>query len=342
MTTKSCCAVAIAGAFASMILFSVGNIARAADTKSITVLTWGTTWQTAIQPASEMFEKATGIKVNVVTQSSSGEGLVKLQAMKDKPTIDVWFTTSSVAERAAEDQKLFAPLPSKEMKNWGDVIPGATNADYVAAYYYPLSIIYRPDMVSTPITSWQQLWDQKYKNKLGIPNMSMFQGRMLLVAALINGGSETNVDPGFDALKRLKPNVVMFYGSDAQARQALAQGEIAVLVAPPSQAKRMTDQGIKVSVISPQPTPMMYDVMMLVRSGNEPLAAKFIDFMIGQDAQHLISERLNMGPVNRNVPPAESLKAALPKSGDGVTFSEQKLNLNIGPWTERFNKEVAQ
>lgn len=333
---------AVCGILLAMTMAASAGGARAADDKSIAVLVWGTTWQSAIQPASQLFEKETGIKVVAVTQASSGEGLVKLQAMKEKPTVDVWFTTSSVAERARQDDKLFAPLPVKDMRNWNDVLAGARNPYFVAAYYYPLSIIYRPEMVPKPITSWSELWEPAFRNKLGVPDMAMFQGRMLLIAALLNGGGETNVNPGFEALKRLKPNVVMFYNSDAQARQALAQGEIGVLVAPPSQAKRMLDQGIKVEIVSPKPTPMMYDVMMLVRSGKETMGAAFIDFMIGTDAQKLISAQLNMGPVNRAAPPAESLKAALPKPGDDVSFDEGLLNKEIGAWTERFNREVAR
>jgi spermidine/putrescine-binding protein len=334
-------AVGSAAGLAALLLFSVER-ASAADEKNITVLTWGTTWQTAIKPASELFEKATGIHVDVQTQASSGEGLVKLQAMREKPTVDVWFTTSSVADRAEQDEKLFDKLPASSMDNLKDVIPGAKSPYYLAAYYYPLSIIYRPDMVPQPITSWQDLWKPEFRNKLGVPNMSMFQGRMLLVAAVLNGGNEQEVTPGFEALKRLKPNVVMFYGSDAQARQALAQGEISVLIAPPSQAKRMTDQGIKVEVVSPKPTPMMYDVMMLVHSGKEALGAQFINFMVGKQAQTLISDKLNMGPVNRLAAPAESLKEALPKPGDEISFNEGILNKEIGPWTERFNREIAQ
>jgi len=336
------CRAAMTGlAFAAAALM-LGSATSPLHAEDITVLTWGTTWQSAIQPAAELFTKQTGIGVNVQTQASSGEGLVKLQAMKDKPAVDVWFTTSSVADRAREDTALFAQLPVKDMKNWGEVIDGAKTPYYVAAYYYPLSIIWRPDLAPKQITGWQDLWDPAFKNKLGVPNMSMFQGRMLLVSALLNGGSEQNVDPGFVALKRLKPNVVMFYGSDAQARQALAQGEISVLVAPPSQAKRMTDQGIKVEIISPKPTPMMYDVMMLVHTPRETAAARFIDFMLGKEAQQIISDRLNMGPVNRNAPAAESLKAALPKPGDEVSFNEGVLNKEIGAWTDRFNREIAQ
>jgi spermidine/putrescine-binding protein len=314
----------------------------AAQQQTLTVQIWGTTWQSVMQEVGSRFEKQTGVKVEPVTQASSGEGLVKLQAMKQKPTVDVWFTTSSVAARAVGDRELFVDIPAGKMTHLGELKPGAHKEGWVAAYYYPIGIIYRPDIVKEPITSWQALWKPSFAGKLGIPNMSMYQGSMLLVAATLNGGSVDNVDPGFEALSKLRPNVAVFYGSDAQARQALAQGEIGVLVAPPSQAKRMRDQGIAVKMMSPKPAPMQFDVMTIVKSGKEELAAKFIDFVISEPIQQLIAERLGMGPVNTKAKPPAELVDSLPKPGDEVAFDDGKVNAQIGKWTERFNSEIAR
>ena len=307
----------------------------------ITVQIWGTTWQSVMQSLAAEFEKQSGIKVVPVTQASSGEGLVRLQNMRDAPTIDVYFTTSSVAERAVADRKLFLPLPKASMQNLGTVTPGAATDSWVAAYYYPVSIIWRPDLVKQPIKGWSELWDPRFAKKLGIPSVNMYQARMLLVAATLNGGGLANVEPGFAALKNLKPNVAMFYSSDAAARQALAQGEIAVLVGPPSQAKRMRDQGVPVDIVSPKPAPMLFDVMTLVNTPRAAQAARFIDFVLSKGAQDQISEKLNMFPVHRDSKPGPELARALPASGDAVAFDEGPINANISAWNERFNREVA-
>ena len=307
----------------------------------ITIQIWGTTWQSVMQSLAGEFEKSTGIKVVPVTQASSGEGLVRLQNMRDAPTIDVYFTTSSVAERAVTDKKLFLPLPKAALSNLGNVIAGASAESWVAAYYYPVSIIWRPDLVKQPITSWSDLWDPRFAKKLGIPSVNMYQARMLLVAALLNGGSVTNVEPGFAALQKLKPNVALFYSSDAAARQALAQGEIAVLIGPPSQAKRMRDQGVPVDIVSPKPAPMLFDVMTLVNTPRAVQAARLIDFVLSKSSQDQISEKLNMAPVHKDSKPAAEVARALPKSGDAVAFDEGPINANIAAWNERFNREVA-
>jgi spermidine/putrescine-binding protein len=324
----------------SLALAAAAMPAHAQD-KEITVLIWGVTWKSALADQSEKFTRETGIKVNYVTQASSGEGLVKLQAMRAKPTVDVWFTTASVAERAAMDDRLLAPLPKASMPNLAMLAPGLVADKYVAVYSYPMSIIYRTDKVDTPISNWSDLWEPRFARKLAVPTMEMYQGRMLMIAS-VAGGEAKNADKGFEMLARLKPNVAVFYGSDAQARQALAQGEVAVLVAPPSQAKRVADAGVPVKAVSPKGSPLNADVMTIVGSGKEALAAQYINFMLGKATNEAIAAGVNMGAVNREAKQPEALAAALPKPDEGLVLDEAVINKNIGAWTQRFNRDIVQ
>jgi spermidine/putrescine-binding protein len=314
----------------------------AAQEKTITVLIWGTTWQTAAQKLAVAFTQKTGIKVEAATQTTSGEGLTKLQAMKARPSIDVWFTTDSVAERAVKDTDLFAAMPTASMPAWGEVPAIAKRERWVAAYAYPVGIVYRPDLLPQPPTKWEDLWGAAYKGKLGLPAPSSYQARMILIASLLAGGSIDNVDPGFEKLKALKDNVVFYYTSDAQARRALAQGEVSVLVGPVQALRQVRDQGAQVKMISPKPAPMMFDTMTLVKAGKEDLAAQYINFMIGREAQDQIANVLQAGPINQNIPAPEIIRDAMPKPGDEVTFDEDKVNRNIAAWTEKFNQTVAK
>jgi putative spermidine/putrescine transport system substrate-binding protein len=312
-----------------------------ARAEEITVMAWGTTWEQGLQKVADNFTKATGIKVNTLPQASSTEGLVKLQSMKAKPTIDVWFTTSSVAARAEKDTELFAPIPKDKLTNADKLISGAETPSWVAAYYYPLSIVYRTDLVKRPITSWNDLWDPEFKGKVAVPTVVMYQARMLLIAALLNGGSLQNVEPGFVALKKLAPNVAMYYESDSDARKALAQGEASILVAPPVQAKSVSDDGLPVKIASPKPTPVMFDVMMEVNTPNKDAATKFIDFVVSPESQAILAKEQNCGPVNTAAQVPDDIKAAMPSAEDQVSFDEGVINANVSAWNDRFTKEIA-
>src|SRR5258708_9443749 len=130
-----------------IVLSALGLGGAAAQDKRITILVWGTTWQGVLQKAGEDFAKQTGIKVEVATQTTSGEGLTKLQAMKAHPTVDIWFTTDSVAERAVKDTDMFAPLPTAAMSNWASVPDNAKRERWVGFYGYPVGIVYRTALV---------------------------------------------------------------------------------------------------------------------------------------------------------------------------------------------------
>ncbi|NYT23791.1 extracellular solute-binding protein [Alcaligenaceae bacterium] len=330
----------LAAALAAGIGMAAAGSARAAD-ESLNVLIWGVTWQSAIKDISEDFTKQTGIKVNLVTQASSGDGLAKLQAMRSRPTVDVWFTTASVATRSVSDDQLFAPLPTEQMPHLKELPAGAATSHYAAVYSYPTSIIYRTDLVSEPITAWADLWDARFRKKLAMPAMGMYQGRLLMAAAGQHGGDPLDEQRGFAALEALKPNVVMFYGSDAQARQALAQGEVAVLVAPPSQGKRVADAGLPVKVVSPKPAVMNFDVMMIVRSGKEAAAAKFIDHLVSAPVNEEIAKRLNMSAVNVKSAQPEALRDQLPRPEDIYIPDEAVINERIADWLDQFNAKIV-
>lgn len=324
------------------VALAAGTAPAVAQDKKITIMLWGTTWQGVVQKASEDFTKQTGIKIDFASQTTSGEGLTKLQAMKAHPTVDVWFTTDSVAVRAVKDDAMFAPLPAAKMPNLSDVPDNAKRERWVGFYGYPVGIVYRTDQIKTPITAWEDLWGPAFKGKLGVPAPSSYQGRVILIASLLAGGSIDNIEPGLQKLKALSDNVVFYYTSDAQARQALAQGEISVLVGPTQALRVPREAGVPVVMVSPKPTPLMFDVMTLVKSGHEELAAQFIDFLLSPEIQGRVSDVLLAAPTNKKAGMSDLIKAAQPKPGDGVTFDEDKVNQYFASWNDRFNAEVAK
>ena len=57
--------------------------------QTLTLLMWGSGWDDSMQAAAAEFEKQFGVTVRSVSQESSSDGLIKLQAQKGKPTVDV-------------------------------------------------------------------------------------------------------------------------------------------------------------------------------------------------------------------------------------------------------------
>lgn len=310
--------------------------------EGITVQIWGSTWQSLVEPASKRFEEATGIKVNVVTQSTSGEGLAKLQAERNHPTVDVWFTTNSVAATASKDQKLFTKIPLDKVPNTSGLIPGSYNEDWVAMYYYPIGIMYDVDNTPFKITKWSDLWSPEIGKSIIAPSMSIYQGSLLMIANKLNGGTIDNVDPGFQALEKLNKNVSLYYTSDSQARQSFAQGEGKILIGQSAHFRRLKDEGFNVKLITPAPAPVYFDVMMMVNGKNQGNAAKFINFIASESEQTALAKAEYMTPVHSSVTLPASLAEIAPADDARMVLDDLKIANQISNWIARFENIVSR
>jgi putative spermidine/putrescine transport system substrate-binding protein len=72
------------------------------------------------------------------------------------------------------------------------------------------------------------------------------------------------------------------------------------------------------------------------------MAAQFVNYLIGPEAQSVITQVWNMGPVNKKVAPAGKFASILPKPGDQVTFDDAVVNERLGRWGDLFNANVAK
>ncbi|CAN7280443.1 extracellular solute-binding protein [Bosea sp. LjRoot9] len=314
-----------------------------AQGKQVKVMTFGSTWERVLKPLAPAFKLETGIEIVPIIQNSSAEGLAKLQASRQSPGVDVWFTGEAIAMRAATDKELFLPLPKDKLPNLGKLIPGASNDMFVAYWYFPTGIVYRPDLVpGGKVTAWSDIFQPAFKNAIALPAPTVYPGRTILITSLLNGGSIDNVKPGIEFLGKMRDHVAMFNSSDTNARRALARGEIMAMIGSPSAVKELADQNIAVAMVSPKPTPLIFEGMMMVKNGNEDAAATFINRSLASDWQKHMTDIYNLGPVNKEVAPAEALVKVLPTPENAVTFDEAKINQRLGEWTEEFNKAIAK
>lgn len=333
--------LAIAASVATSLVLSVSD--AGAQGRQVKVMTFGSTWERVLKPLAPAFKQETGIEIVPVIENSSAEGLAKIQASRAAPGVDVWFTGEAIAIRAATDKELFVPLPKDRIPNLAKLMPGAAKDMFVAYWYFPTGIVYRPDLVpGGKIESWSALFTPPFRNAIALPAPTVYPGRTILIAALLNGGSIDDVKPGIDFLGREKDQVAMYNSSDTNARRALARGEIMAMIGSPSAVKELADQNIPVAMVSPKPTPLIFEGMMMVKNGNEDAAATFINRSLAADWQKHMTDVYNLGPVNTEVTPAAALVNVLPTPENAVTFDEAKINEHLGEWTEAFNKAIAR
>jgi hypothetical protein len=144
----------------------------------------------------------------------------------------------AVALRAGK-AGLFTRLNAREIPAGSEVLPQAVLADNlgVAMLLDSVDIMYDSTKVSSPISSWLDLWRPEFKGKIALPAMPLagYVTLTLLGVARTLGGGERNVEDAFKKIKELRPSVRAFVTDPNQASQLMERSEI--LAAPQYSAR---------------------------------------------------------------------------------------------------------
>ena len=197
----------LASGAATLLMSGLPAGTRAAG--SMIATTYPGTWEVAqrqiLLPA---FTKATGASV-ALQPVLALDAVSKISASKANPPFDVVLMDEG-PYLAALDLGIFMPLPKDRLRNLGSlpdrfIDPNGRGA-FVSAQV--MGIVYNPISVKTPPTSWLDLWKPEYKGRVGITGLGSSLGAAWMVEiAKLHGGSEKNIEPGFEAVRKLLPNV---------------------------------------------------------------------------------------------------------------------------------------
>jgi len=143
---------------------------------------------------------------DAIPEGSSGQELQAVETEKGQSrapdVVDVG--TAFAVEGATKG--LWAPY---KVATWSDIpaIAKDTNGDYYADYGGYVAIGYNPAKVKPAPTSFASLTNPAYKNMIGLNNSPTTAGAAfaaVYAAALANGGSYSNIQPGINFFAKLK------------------------------------------------------------------------------------------------------------------------------------------
>jgi putative spermidine/putrescine transport system substrate-binding protein len=294
------------------------------------------------------FEKATGAKV-VLTLGSSVDIAAKIRATKGDPEIDVAYMDRSIVEQV-EAEGLLETLAFDTLSNYADVAKQAFNpaGHYVNFMTAATVIAYNPEVIKTPPTSWNDLFDPKYAGKMALGDITGTSGLHFLIAVnRMKGGTLENQDAGFAAIKTLMPNVVMLYTKADQLVQLFERGEIVIAPWYPDRIGSAADKGVPVAVAYPKEGAVGIQPTASVPKGskNKALAMQYIDVLLSRDGQKCFAEKKYAGPVNTKVSLSDKAAKIVPfgDSYDKLWNPDNDLIAKLRPgWTERWKKEVTR
>jgi putative spermidine/putrescine transport system substrate-binding protein len=331
-----------------------GGAAEAAkpfEGEVIRLQTWGGLDGEMVQKhIAKPFEEATGAKV-VMEFGWTAASVAKLRAQKNDPQLDV-VMFDDIGVVTAGREGLLEPLDLRK-------IPGAADvpAHYVfdgkgiGFFTYQVAMVYNTAALKEAPRSWRILWEPRFKSKVMLPPIdSTSINKVLIMAAVLNGGSQTNIDPGFAALGRLKPNIHSLEKNTAVIAENLRGGEAVLVPWQPAYLKPYIDKGYPIAATIQLEegifsTPGCVSIVKGHRAKRPALDA-FIDYALKPEAQEKIAREFWWGPTNRKARVAADLRhVVLPAEGGTAKVAPVDLDhfFQVKPvWLDRLNKVLLQ
>ncbi|MCC7426002.1 MAG: ABC transporter substrate-binding protein [Alphaproteobacteria bacterium] len=320
-------------------------IVRAQTRTIVTTLFGGIYEQNYRKAVLDPFTARTGARF-VIRYGAANEWLTNAIANKDNPEIDLPFLSLPVAMRAITLPDLFLDLTPQMIPNLRDIDPffyDAYNRKAVGFNYVENGVAYRTDKVSQPPVSWKGLWEPRFRGQLLLPDLSGgYLYELVVIAAQLHGGSETNLEPGFAALKALAPHVYRWFRSPNEAMNLLQRAEASVASIGSSRAYALKDGGTPVEFTVPREGAPVGILSFHVpqKARNRDLLLEFVNWALSKEAQTAFGNAMVSGMSNRTVqldPPVAARVVPLDKL---LRLNWQEIAPRMSQIADRMRRDV--
>ncbi|MEU8587964.1 2-aminoethylphosphonate ABC transporter substrate-binding protein [Streptomyces sp. NPDC048664] len=324
-------------------LTACGGDSSAADARTVTVYSAdglkgenGDGWYDRV---FKDFEKKTGIKVKYV-EGGSGEMVQRALRERSNPQADVIVTLPPFIQQADGKGLLakYAPQGSDQVSG-ADKAEDGTWTSVVNNYF---GFVYDKKELKQAPTTWEELLDGKYKNKLQYSTPGVAgDGTAVLVKAIHDFGGK---QAALDYLKKLQANNVGPSASTGKLAPKVDKGELLVANGDVqmnfAQAKTMPNLGIWFPAApggKPTTFALPYAAGLLNKAPHGDNGRKLLDFMLSQQAQQQVSEIGGGFSARTDVKATDANAIALTKLMDGVEIFQpdwKDIDTNLSGYVE--------
>ncbi|MEJ1160155.1 ABC transporter substrate-binding protein [Prosthecomicrobium sp. N25] len=306
---------------------------------------WEEAHKAVLVPA---YRKLSGDAPIVLDPMLSVDQIAKVNAARANPPIDVMLHDPGPA-LVAIGQDLVEPYPVAQSAHYKDLIAEAQVETGPAPFFQVVGLTYNPEVIKTPPTSWADLWKPEFKGRVGITNMNSTLGTGFMVEiAKMNGGSEANIDPAFEAIGKLKPNLAAVAANPGALATLFQQGQIDISPGNFNAIQILKANGVPVEFVAPKEGAIAFKTTIHVvkNSPNKDLAFKLIEAALSPDVQaKLMAAPYLIVPTNTKVAMGGEIAKVLAKDTDELkkkfVFQDwKKINEQRSAWIERFNRDI--
>jgi len=299
----------------------------------------------------KQFEEETGIKVNYSTFSSNEDMLAKVQS-EAPGTYDIVVPSDYMVDLMVK-QGMLEEINKKNIPNLKNISPTYLDQYYDKGNVYSLpyqggvvTLCVNKSKVTEPITSYKQLFDEKYKNSLVV----LDDTRIIIgMVAKSMGYSMSETDDAVlakikDRLLELKPNIVS-YDSDSP-KTVMIDGTASIGFIWNAEIAMSMKENPDIQVVFPEEGPYLFFDNFCIPKGakNKENAERFIDFIYTPAIAKMIVEEYPYVTPNAEAlkllgtdyidnsacnPPAEAIA-----KGEYVKEVGDKISVYDSMWTE--------
>jgi len=306
--------------------------------------TWSEAHRAILKPA---FEKATGASVTQTIVLGTDQ-VARLQAAKGKqPPFDVAFFDAPQVLDAAK-QGLIVEYPVAKSTAYKDLLPPFQDKWGPKISMQVIGIGYNPNKIKTPPKKWSDLWDPKYKGRVGLTALNSQLGIAFLAELnRVQGGTDDNFEPAFKALRELLPSVGAIAANLGAYATLWQQEQIDIAPYNYNFVQTLKAKGVPVEFVIPESGAAGWETSMHItaNAAKPDLAFRYIELHLDPAIQAaMMKPPYDVIPTNRNVALAGPITQTLAKTpadlGKIHGFDWEKINPKRGELIDRFNREI--
>lgn len=244
-------------------------------------------------------------------------------------------------------QDILSDIEQAKIANFTDV-PDALKASpyFVPWLYSGVVLIYNKEKITEPPQSYEDLWNEKWRGKIGLTNQLFFN--YMMMGGLIKGGNITNVDEGKQQLLELKEKVApKIYATHQHLQAALLAGEIDIAVNYKARGLQWEHDGAPLAIQYPREgaIAVMFGTCLPKRAPNPDQAYEYFNAMLDPKAMAQLAEASFYAPANSASDLPDNLRQKIDFSADQqstLKFPDYDyVARNTAGWLEWWNKNIA-